>query len=277
MLFANGAILVLFTLACAAFAPQFLKGSAAKLDPAKYRGLLTEVRWVILVLGLSNAVTISASCYAGILTGCHRWDLNSSVLMVQNVVSLAVSAAIIILTGHGLVPLAVTQVADEAAGRTARAALAYRVCPGLAIRWKLFHWEQAREMLGFGGKSFISQLSNLVLNSTVDVLITRRFKRGHAAVRQPTSLMRNGGFHPAIALIFTRLIGSMQAAGRMDAVVELTVNSVRYCALICLPLLLTLGIGGAGVMTLWMDRIMPMVRWSAPSWWPSRLWWFTCP
>lgn len=237
--------ILLVTGICVACVPHFMKDSL--------RDFTTEIQWMILVLGLSNAITVSASCYAGILTGCHRWDLNSSVLMAQNVVSLLISAGLLLL-GYGLVALAVAQLIIEAAGRSARAVFAYRVCPGLSIRWRHFHWDQAKEMIGFGGKSLISQLSSLFLNQTVNMLITPYFGLTVLAhYNRPVKLIQNlTAFMQRYAMVFTPAISSMQAAGNTEAVIELTLNSVRYSAFVCLPLLLTLGISGAGVMTLWM-------------------------
>ena len=159
-----------------------------------------------------------------------------------------------LLMGYGLVGLAAANLAAEALGRSARLVVAYRVCPWLEIRWKHFRWATAREMLSFGGKSFMTQISQLLMNSSVSLLIAGHL--GPAALAlyaRPLALVRNlGVFVHKYAMVFSPTISSFQGAGRHDEVRDLALGATRYGLYLSLPILLLFAIHGDAVLQVWM-------------------------
>ena len=216
---------------------------------------IPEARWLVFLLGLDVAVQISATVYASVLTGCHRWDLHNGIQAGTSALTV-VGMIIALFTGQGLVALALIHVGGEALGRSGRAIAAYRICPWLQIRSRHFHWDTAREMLAFGGKTSITQVSQLVMNSTLSVMIAAHL--GPAALAlysRPLSLMRNlSVFVNKYAMVFSPTISSLQAADEHVKVRDLTLTATRTGIYLALPALLFLLVFGAEVLRLWMGN-----------------------
>jgi O-antigen/teichoic acid export membrane protein len=214
---------------------------------------LTEARWLVLLLGLGLAVQISATVYSSILTGLHRWDWHNGIHAATNVLTLAVMVGAL-LVGQGVIGVAVAHVAGETLGRSARMVVAYRLCPWLEIKRRHFRWETAREMLGFGGKAFLTYVSQLLMNSSVSLLIAGHLGPAALALYQrPVSLVRNFQvFVNKYAMVFSPTISSFQGAGRRSEVVSLALKATRYGIYLSLPVLLLLVVFGSEVMRAWM-------------------------
>ena len=118
--------------------------------------LVTDARWLVLILGVSVAFTFSGAIYTGVLTGCHRWATHHTVYACTNLIN-AVGMCCVLKAGFGIVALAVVHLTGEIFGRVARAVLSYRVCPGLNVRFRNVDLATTREMMGFGGRMFMGQ------------------------------------------------------------------------------------------------------------------------
>jgi O-antigen/teichoic acid export membrane protein len=214
---------------------------------------LTEARWLVLLLGLGLSVQISATVYSSILTGLHRWDWHNGIQAATNMLTLVVMVGALLM-GQGVIGVAVANVAGEALGRSARIVVAYRLCPWLEIKRRHFRWETAKEMLGFGGKSFMTYISQLLLNSSVSLLIAGHLGPAALALYQrPVSLIRNFQvFVNKYAMVFSPTISSFQGAGRQSEVRSLALKATRYGIYLSLPVLLLLVVFGGEVMRLWM-------------------------
>jgi len=233
---------------------------------------LTEARWLVLLLGLGLAVQISATVYGSILTGLHRWDWHNGIHAATNVLTLVVMVGALLM-GQGVIGVAVAHVAGETLGRSARMVVAYRLCPWLEIKRRHFRWATAREMLGFGGKAFLTYISQLLMNSSVSLLIAGHLGPAALALYQrPVSLVRNFQvFVNKYAMVFSPTISSFQGAGRRSEVRSLALKATRYGIYLSLPVLLTLVVFGGEVMRVWMggryaDRLLVavvVVGWSS--------------
>ncbi|MBV5330479.1 MAG: hypothetical protein JZU65_23065, partial [Chlorobium sp.] len=49
---------------------------------------VADAQWVILYLGLGLAVKIGLATFGGILTGCHRWDLQHGINAANRLITL---------------------------------------------------------------------------------------------------------------------------------------------------------------------------------------------
>jgi O-antigen/teichoic acid export membrane protein len=216
---------------------------------------VTEARWLVFFLGLNVVVQINATVYSSILTGCHRWDWHNGIQAGTNIV-LLVGMVGVLSAGQGLIALAIVNLAGEGLGRVARVVVTYRICPWLEIKKRHFQMATAKEMLSFGGKTFTTQVSQLVMNSTVNVMIAAHL--GPAALAlyaRPLSLVRNlGVFINKYAMVFSPTISSFQGAGKHAQVQDLALKATRYGLYLALPALLFLVIFGGEVLRVWMGK-----------------------
>ena len=233
------------SVAAAYWLPVFL---GARLGPD-----IDDAQWCVLLLGLSFSLELGTAGIAGVITGCHRWDLHN--LIHVGTYGLRVIAMVVALAlGWGLPALAAINLAAELLGRCVRITAAYRVCPGLRPRPGLVRWHTAREMIGFGGKTFAMEASDILLNQSVAVLIA--WVLGPAALAifaRPRALVHHVGvFAAKMAYVVSPTASALQSAGNHQEIRDLLIRVTRYAAYFVLPPVAVLAILGDSVLHLWM-------------------------
>jgi O-antigen/teichoic acid export membrane protein len=214
---------------------------------------LGEARWLIFILGSGIAMQLAATVYSSILTGCHRWDWHNGIQTAINILMLVSMAAVLMFDG-GLIGLAITHLVAETIGRLARAVVAHRICPWLKISPQLFRQRTAAAMLRFGGKTFVTDVSQMLMNATISVLVASHLGPAALAIyTRPISLMRNAGvFIHKYATVFSPTISSLQGAGDHQGAVSIALKATKYGIYIALPLITLLVTFGGEVMRFWM-------------------------
>lgn len=242
---AMGALVLLLAVVCVVFLDRILGAS--------FHAHIVEARWLVFLLGVSTAVQLSTGMYGGVITGYHRWDLHNYVYAITNTVML-VGGAVVLMCGGGLIGLAVTSVTSEFLGRVMRWHYSKRLCPSLEISRKHMQWKTAREMMRFGSKMFLVQISQLVLNQTINILVALHF--GPAAIAlfaRPSALLRHvEAISGKYANVLVPTAGVVQTSGDRAAQQELAVASSRVGMFLCLPIVLFLAILGDDLIHLWM-------------------------
>jgi len=220
---------------------------------AKLGGMVTEARWILLLLGLSMAIRIALSAYGGVLTGCHRWGLHNAIHTGSFLIT-AASMVTVILLGGGLVGLAWANLLPEAAGWLLRWFLAYRVCPGLAVRPGLARFSTARRMLGFGGKSFVPHVAEMLADRTVGTLVLCFLGADLLALYdRPVSLIRHvRALVTKFSNVLTPTASSLHATGDTRALQELLIKATRTGAYVAMPMILILILLGKPLLEVWM-------------------------
>ena len=189
------------------------------------------------------------------LTVCHRWGLNNLIYAGSHAVSV-VGMITALLLGFGLPALALMVLAGDASGRVLRCVLAYRVAPGLRVRLGLFRWSEARQMLSFGGKSFATNMANLLLNQTINVLIMAYMGPASLALfARPMALIRHTRtMLDKFAGVIVPTASAYQAAADESELRDLLISGSRYAAYIALPMVLVLAIMGGLLLQVWMGE-----------------------
>ncbi len=215
--------------------------------------LLSQAKWLVLLLGSSVALSFSGAVYTGVLTGCHRWAVHHSVYAATNILSF-VGMLAVLSCGMGIVALAAVHMVTELLGRIVRAIIAYRVCPGLRIRLHNADLKTLRSMLSFGGKMFVGRMSLVLMIQTTSVLIAAYL--GPAALAlftRPRSLVRQAAVFPQkYAFMLIPSVAALAGAGKTGEVRSFVRESSRNGLWISLPLITFLAIAGAPLIELWM-------------------------
>jgi len=215
----------------------------------------SDAQWVVFLLGSSLAVQILFSGFGGVVTGCHRWGLHNAILAGTHLVTIT-GMIVLLLSGGGLTELAAMNLLGEIGGRTVRTFVAYRVCPGLRVRPSLASWTEARSMLRFGGKSFVPDVAELLLNQTTNILVLAYlgpaalaiYSRPRALIRHVTTLVSK------LAFVLTPTASSLQATGRGEEIRGLLTSASRWAGYLTIPMILTLAVLGGPLLRLWMGR-----------------------
>jgi len=207
----------------------------------------------VFCLGTMLAVGVALGAYNGVLTGCHRWELQTMRNSLWQFIS--VTCMIIALyLGAGLVTLAAITAICQTLGQVTLVGLAYRACPGLRIRRADVHLSMIKELYIYSGKTLLPTISEMLLNQTTSVLITGSMGFGALAIfTRPRALLRQmDSLERKMAMILTPTTSSLESCGDVKEIENLLVKSVRYSIYLVLPLVLVLVIFGGEVMRLWM-------------------------
>lgn len=216
-------------------------------------GFTGEARWIVGFLGAGLAVEMAFHSFGGVMTGYHRWDLHSFLNAGFHMATVA-AMAVALSAGGGLKALALTSLCGSIATELTRAALAYRVCPGLRIRRADAEWDLARSLLQFGATVSIVGLSKLVLGQTVNLLVVGYLGPAALAVLlRPLSLVRHAAnLAGKFGVMFQSTASALQGSGQHAELRKLLMESSRYGACLALPMMLVVGILGGPILRIWM-------------------------
>lgn len=214
-----------------------------------------NTQWVVLFLGLGIAVETTSSVFSGVITGCHRWGVHNAIKGGCHAASVSAMIGALFL-GGGLMALAAAILAGLVVAALARWRMAVRVCPGLQVRPGLARGRVARDMLGFGGKTLVPSIANLLLLQTTSVLILMYLGPLELAMfARPLSLIRQLNTVVAkFAFVLTPTSSAMDAINTRAELKSLLVRSVRYAAYLVIPVILLFVLHGDGILGLWMGR-----------------------
>jgi len=124
--------------------------------------LVTESRWVILLIGLSIAVGFPLSIFSEALAGgLYRFDLFNTVSMLMALLRAGLTVLFLEL-GWGLVGLGLAALAGSLLGYLWRALMLYRLLPDLSINPRLISKRVFSKIGGYSFYSFILVLSGRV-------------------------------------------------------------------------------------------------------------------
>lgn len=226
-----------------------------KLLITKLGEYVFDARSVVFWLSMSLAVQVGLAGYGGVLTGCHRWDLHHGVNVVSRVATLF-GMIVVLFSGGGLVTLALVYFFCESLVLVARIFLAYRTLPELQVRFSLIRWQRSKEMLSFGGKTFLPTLGDLFSVQTVNILIVWFLGPTALAIfARPLALIRHvQTFMARFAFVLSPTASSMQAMDDVGKINELLIKAGRYGALIVFPMMSFLFINGGPLLQVWMGE-----------------------
>jgi O-antigen/teichoic acid export membrane protein/peptidoglycan/xylan/chitin deacetylase (PgdA/CDA1 family) len=213
----------------------------------------SQVRWVILLLGLNAAVQMAFDVFRGVITGCQRWDLHNGLNAGSYILTVAAMASALAFGGE-LASLALATLAVTILTEATRAAVAYSICPDLSVDLRRLDRGTVHQLLRFGLKSFLVDASGLILYQSANILIATNlgvaalavFARPMALVRHATVIMNK------YAYVLAPTASSLQAVGRSDGVSALVVRTTQVAVYLALPMMLGLAILGDSIVELWM-------------------------
>jgi O-antigen/teichoic acid export membrane protein len=238
----------LFALVLSAVLAWMLPSLMSKrlIDPA-------TARWVIALLGSAIAVQMAFNSYAGVLTGCHRWDLHNAVTSIAYA-AIAIGMIIGLLAGGGLRAMSMTYLAGTLGAEIVRRALAVRICPELHVDLRRANLQDVRMLFVFGGKTVVDNLARLLVAQANSLLVATHLGPAALAVyARPTALVRQADtLTNKFGLVLTPAVSSLKSSGRTKELRELFLNASRFATFIAMPITLFLAIMGDPILQVWM-------------------------
>jgi O-antigen/teichoic acid export membrane protein/peptidoglycan/xylan/chitin deacetylase (PgdA/CDA1 family) len=247
VLFLMGLGVVGLTLASCWLIPELMEKTLANH--------LYQVQGVVFWLGISVSVQVATACYGGVLAGCSRWDIHHTINASSRLATLLGMILVLLFKGD-LVQLAFVYFLCESSVLSMRIYWAHRICNVLRIRPGFIKWKTTKDMLSFGGKTFLPTLGDLFSNQTIGLLIVWFMgPEALALYARPRSLIRHiQTFMVRYAFVFTPTASAMQAKDDTSGIQKLIIDSSRYGSYIAIPILSFLAIWGGPLLLLWMGK-----------------------
>lgn len=216
-------------------------------------GYTTVAQKSVFCLGLMVSVSTGLGAYNGVLTGCHRWELQTMRTTFWQIL-IVIGMIVALRLGCGLVTLAVITATGQILGQLTLVTIAYRACPGLRLSVSSVEWNTIKQLYSYCSKTLLPTVSELLLNQTTSFLIIGTLGPAALAIfTRPRSLLRQmDSLERKMAYILVPTTSSLEACGKHREIEDLVVKSVRYSIYLVLPIVLVLVIFGGKVMRLWM-------------------------
>jgi O-antigen/teichoic acid export membrane protein len=119
---------------------------------------LATAQAVMLILGLRVAVGLPMTVFGAIVNSRQAFAINGVIAIVSSLVS-ALVTYIVLITGHGLIPLVAATTTVALVTYLAYAASARRVFPALRIRVAMFSRTRVREVTAFSAYVFLIHIA----------------------------------------------------------------------------------------------------------------------
>lgn len=226
--------------------------------------LRADLPWIGVWSGIAVALTILGDTSQGVLSGSHRNDINDLLAMAHDVV-LALAMAAAMLTGRGILGLAVSAAGCRLLLEIARLGIAVRVCPSLSCRWSDLDPTMARAILRFGTKTLVSALQELLTYQTARLMLFASlgapalavFSRYFTLTRQIPRLVDR------LTLVVPPLASELAGLGEFDRLRQLTLRTASVTVMLGMPFCLLIAVFGDHLVLLWMgpEFVAPGLSW----------------
>jgi O-antigen/teichoic acid export membrane protein len=214
--------------------------------------LVDDTRIIVVLGGLTVAATLIGGIFGGIVTGLQRFDAQCG-LEIFLTTARATAFVIALREGHGLVSLAVIQLASSILYCILFWAASRRLYPGLRLRFRGALFPQMRTLLSFGASlSVIYVFARLISYS--DVVVIAAFLPIEAvaffAIAGHLS-SQAGGIATSLSYVMTPRVSALMSMGS-NSVGEEVLGVARIAALIAAPIAATFILRGESFINLWM-------------------------
>ncbi len=134
-------------------------------DHVKAGNYVPVTQWSVFYLGLMLAGQTALGAFNGVLTGCHRWELQTMRTSVWQFITVT-GMIIALYMGAGLPTLAAITAIGQILGQLTMVTLSYHACPGLKIKRSYVKWASIKELYIYSGKTLLPTCSKMLLNQT---------------------------------------------------------------------------------------------------------------
>jgi O-antigen/teichoic acid export membrane protein len=241
---AMGAVAFAVSLSLALLALDRLGVSAADRPAA---------RVVLALVGFNVAVSLVSGTWAGTVAALQRFDRLNLVEVVIGVVRTGAIAAAI-LGGHGIIAMALIQLAMSIVRGIWLAALTRRLYPALHLNLRSMSREHMRMIFAFSVLSFLIHISGrliyytdaLVIASFLPVGLLTFYSIGAGLVDSARMLVSG------VSITTSPMASSLEGAGEHERIRALLLTSANYSMMILLPIAVTFIVRGQSFIGLWI-------------------------
>ncbi len=233
-----------------------IAGTLAVLFPHIFKvppGLAANARFAVLIIGLASATYMALGVYGSVLSALNRYDLRTYATLTQLIVRV-VGVVSVLRAGHGIVALAICELASVLIGSAIVLALARRIYPELRLQLGRPRREVLRKIWSYSFYAFlltvaiqlIYETDNLVVGAVVSASAVTFYSIGNSLCNYARQLIS------AMTLAFTPAASGYDAQGESAKLRALYYHGTRATMIISLPIAITFLIRGTTFIALWM-------------------------
>lgn len=221
---------------------------AGWLDAVARADVLFLLRWSLVLYAASGLV----GAFSAVMTGMQRMDLSARWGALVSLVNIAATVGFL-ETGHGVRGLLYASAVSTAFFAVASVATAFWLVPGLRVSPLRLRGATFRRMLGYGWRTQVARLGNLVMLET-DPIVISLFGLGLVPPYEFGVSFANK-LRQAPAMLVSALLpaaSDLDARDDKDRLRRLYLRSSKYVAMVAVPML-ALAFGAADlIMHTWM-------------------------
>ncbi len=218
--------------------------------PENFQG---QARVVLMIAGVTVALSLVGGVFGGILVGLQRFDLVNAIEITTS----SLRALMIVLAlrrGAGIVALAVIQLGAGFLTASANAILVARLYPELRIRPEHANREHLRMIFSFSVYAFLLQIFAYLILYTDSVVIAAFLPVSYVTFFAIAGnlITYARGLTRGISSTITPLASRLEAAGDFAGLQQTTLKSACYSTALMMPIGLTFLQRGNSFIGLWM-------------------------
>jgi O-antigen/teichoic acid export membrane protein len=213
----------------------------------------TAAQWAIVITGFNLSFNLIVGVFAGVLTGLQRFELTSGIAITQTLTG-AVGTVWILHRGHGIVSLAMMQLATAFVLGIATIIICRRVYPDLRIGFRFLDRSILPELWRYSFYLFVIAATGQVIYYT-DNLVVGIFLSAEAVTLYAIGgrfIEYLGQLGASFAQTFMPVATNLAAQDRQDQLRRLLIQGTRAALFVSLPVGGALFFRGTTFIGLWM-------------------------
>ncbi len=219
---------------------------------------VSELRWVILILGLNAAVSITGGVFGGVLIGLQRFELEKAFVLLSGVVRFVLTIALL-RKDSGLMILAVIFLATTAAENLGCVLCAFRLVPTLRLGFRFLNRQTLRECFSFSAFALLEAVSATLIESA-DCVVIGCVLGAEAIV--PYSVAQRLCQYiskplQGIASVCLPRAGELHAQGQMAELRDLLCRAVGLAWLLMMGFFIGASFFGPTLLETWVHKAYP--------------------
>ena len=220
-----------------------------KVPPA----LAGDARKAVVLIGITAAVSMLLGVFGGVLSALNRYDLQTSSSLAQTAIRV-MGVVLVLRSGHGIVAIALCELAAGLTGALITFALARRLYPALHIQLRIPKKEVLQKIWSYSIYVFLTgiavqlvyQSDNIVVGAFISTSAVTYYAIANNLSRYATQIIGS------ISTAFVPAASTYEAEGNTSGLLTLYESGTRVMLAVALPMMLTLIFRGSTFVSLWM-------------------------
>ncbi len=216
-------------------------------------GLQQAARIALLVTAVTVAINLWCGVFGGVLIALHRYDLTSSVAVLQTCLRVA-GVVFLLRSGHGILALAIWELCISLAANAALVILCFVIYPRLKVVFGRPDHATLQKLWTYSSYAFLINLAvqvtyytdNLVVGAFLSPAAVTLYAIGGLLINYSRQIVSS------MTTTFTPLASTFEAEGSHDNLRRLLIHGTRAALVVSLPIEMALFFRGHTFIHLWM-------------------------